>query len=110
MGRYKSYLTGVQNEGGGEGRGHFWTMSKRKTLFVMASLRSETKNDKPVKRVLRESVFSEMNFFALLSLTFKFDILFQYIKTCIPSKIPRGGGRWRAWGWIELWVSIFLLI
>ena len=31
MGRYKSYLTGVQNEGGGQG--HFWTMSKRKTLF-----------------------------------------------------------------------------
>ena len=29
MGQYKSYLTGVQNEGGG----HFWTMSKRKTLF-----------------------------------------------------------------------------
>ena len=31
MGRYKSYLTGVQ--------GHFWIMSKRKTLFFMASLR-----------------------------------------------------------------------
>ena len=32
LGQYKSYLTGVQNEGGG-GRGHFWTMSKRKTFF-----------------------------------------------------------------------------
>ena len=34
-----------------------------------------------------------MKFFAFLSLTFNFDIKFQYIKTCIPSKIPRGGGR-----------------
>ena len=32
MGRYKSYLTDVQNEKGG-GQGPFWTMSKRKTLF-----------------------------------------------------------------------------
>ena len=49
---------------------------------------SETKKDKLVTRVLRE-----MKFFAFLSLTFNFDIKFQYIKTCIPSKIPRGGGR-----------------
>ena len=49
---------------------------------------SETKKDKLVTRVLRE-----MQFFAFLSLTFDFEIKFQYIKTCIPSKIPRGGGR-----------------
>ena len=34
-----------------------------------------------------------MKFFAFLSLTFNFDIKFQYIKTCLPSKIPRGCGR-----------------
>ena len=33
MGQYKSYLTDVQNERGG-GQGRFWTMSKRKTLFL----------------------------------------------------------------------------
>ena len=49
---------------------------------------SETKKDKLVTRVLRK-----MKFFAFLSLTFNFDIKFQHIKTCIPSKIPRGGGR-----------------
>ena len=49
---------------------------------------SETKKDKLVTRVLRD-----MTFLAFLSLTFNFDITFQYIKTCIPSKIPRGGGR-----------------
>ena len=48
---------------------------------------SETKKDKLVTRVLRE-----MKFIAFLSQTFIFDIKFQYIKTCIPSKIPRGGG------------------
>ena len=37
--------------------------------------------------------FSEMNFFDFLSLTFNFDILFHYIKTCLPSTIPKGGGR-----------------
>ena len=35
-----------------------------------------------------------MKFFDFLSLTFNFDIKFQYIKACIPSKIPRG----RGWG------------
>ena len=34
-----------------------------------------------------------MKFFAFLSLTFNFEIKIQYIKTYIPSKIPRGGGR-----------------
>ena len=48
---------------------------------------SEAKKDKLVTRVFRE-----MKFFAFLSLTFHFDIKFQYIKICIPSKIPRGGG------------------
>ena len=49
---------------------------------------SETKKYKLVTRVLRE-----MKFFVFLSLNFNFDIKFYYIKTCIPSKIPRGGGR-----------------
>ena len=49
---------------------------------------SETKKDKLVSSVLRE-----MKFFAILSLTFNFNIKFQYIITCMPSKIPRGGGR-----------------
>ena len=49
---------------------------------------SETKKDKLVTRVLRK-----MMLFAFLSQTFSFDIKFQYIITCIPSKIPRGGGR-----------------
>ncbi len=49
---------------------------------------SETKKDKLVTRVLRE-----MKFFVFLSLNLNFDSKFQYIKTCIPSKIPRGGGR-----------------
>ena len=35
-------------------------------------------------RVLRDTVFSKMKFFSFLSLTFNFDIKFQYIKTCIP--------------------------
>ena len=50
---------------------------------------------KKVKQV-NETVFSEMNFFDFLSLTFHFDIKFQYIKMCIPSKISRGGG-WGMW-------------
>ena len=45
-------------------------------------------------RVLRDTDFSEMKVFAFLSLTLNFNIKFQYIKTCIPSKIPRRGG----WG------------
>ena len=44
-------------------------------------------------RVFRETVFSEMKFFAFLSLTLSLNFKFQYIKTCIPSKIPRGGGQ-----------------
>ena len=44
-------------------------------------------------RILKETVYSEMKFFAFLSLTLNFNIKFQYIKTCIPSKIPMGGGR-----------------
>ena len=37
---------------------------------------------------------SEMKFFfAFLPLTLNLNIKFQYIKTCIPSKIPRGGGQ-----------------
>ena len=34
-----------------------------------------------------------MKFFAFLSLTIDFKIKIQYIKTYIPSKIPRGGNR-----------------
>ena len=57
-------------------------------MLSVSSLMTETKKDKLVTRVLRE-----MKFFAFLSLTFNFNIKFLYIKTCIPSKIPRGGGR-----------------
>ena len=35
MGRYKSYLTDVQNEAGGGGQGPFYTMSKRRTLLFL---------------------------------------------------------------------------
>ena len=47
-----------------------------------------------------------MKCFAFLSLNFNFNIKFQYIKLCIPYKIPGEvvGGCGMAWGWIKLWV------
>ena len=44
-------------------------------------------------RVLRETVYSEIKFFAFLSLTNNFEIIFKYIQTCILIKIPRRGGQ-----------------
>ena len=64
--------------------------------------RSETKKDKLMIGVLRGTFLSEMKFFAFVSLTLNFNIKFQYIKRCIPSKIPRGGD----WGMREaLWMD-----
>ena len=39
MGRYKSYFTGVQNEGGGQG--HLLDNVQKKDAFFMASLRHQ---------------------------------------------------------------------
>ena len=54
-------------------------------------------------RVLRETVFSEMKFFTFLSLTFNFNIKFQYNKRVYPAKsleeVVWGCGR--ALGWIN---------
>ena len=52
---------------------------------------SETKKEKLVTRVLRE-----MKFFAFLSLTFNFDIKFQYIKRVYPAKsLEQGLSSWQ---------------
>jgi hypothetical protein len=89
MGRYKSYLTGVQNKGGGGVEATFGQCPKERCYF-MASLRSETKKDKPVKRVLRETVFSEMNFFALLSLTIYIWYFISVYKIMYTQQNPYG--------------------
>ena len=44
-------------------------------------------------RVLRETVFSEMDFFSFLSSSFYLDLSILVYKTCKPSKIFRGGDR-----------------
>ena len=80
----------------------------RSGVRLMQLHQQKTKKDKLVTRVLRE-----MKFFVFLSLTFNFDIKFQYIKTCIPSKIPGGGGRWVREGFgmdkiIGLYISPYL--
>ena len=65
-------------------------------------------------RVLTETVFSssEMKFFAFLSLTLNINFKFQYIETCIPGKMPRGGGRGvrEGLGMDKIILSMFLLI
>ena len=58
MGRYKSYLTGVQNEG--RGRGHFWTISKRKCFFFMASLNKAFVKNK-IKKTLKQKNLIKKN-------------------------------------------------
>ena len=53
---------------------------------------------------LKRDIFLIMKFFAFFTLNLNIDVKFQYIKTCIPSKIPRGGGRgvWEGLGMAKI--------